>query len=158
MRREFMKTLTKLAEKDSRIVLLYGDVKQCMDEFERKFPERIFNMGNAEQSMVGIAAGMALEGLRPVVYTITPFIIRRAMEQVILDVDQQKASVILAGFDSCYETQGITHSGSDARALSGVLKNTACYFPNNPIETRDSLVKAMKSNSPAFFSLTRYQE
>ncbi len=155
MRRIFMSTLVELAEKDDKIVLLYGDVKQEMQDFERKFPNRIYNMGNAEQSMVSIAAGMALEGLRPVVYTLTPFIIKRALEQVSLDVDQQNVPVILVGYDHCYSTQGPTHSGEGAKQLTGILKNTKCYFPKNSEETRRDLIKAHGENSPAFFSLKR---
>ena len=155
MRRIFMKVLTELAETDDRIILLYGDIKQEMDEFERRWPDRIFNMGIAEQSMVGIAAGMALEGLRPVVYSFTPFLIKRAMEQISLDVDQQKAQVILVGYDSCYPTQGPTHSGEDAKTLYRMLKNTKCYFPTGSVETREYLLKAYKEGGPAFFSLRR---
>lgn len=155
MRREFMKTLVELAEKDDKIILLYGDVKQCMDDFEKKFPNRIYNMGNAEQSMVGIASGMALEGLKPVVYTITPFIIKRALEQVSLDIDQQNVPVILVGYDSCYPTQGPTHSGEDAKKLTEILKNTKCYFPRSSRETRKYLIMAYKERCPTFFSLKR---
>ena len=155
MRREFMKVLVELAEKDDKIILLYGDVKQCMDDFEKRFPKRIYNMGLAEQSMVGIAAGMALEGLKPVVYTLTPFIIKRALEQVSLDVDLQKAQVILVGFDSCYPTQGPTHCGEDAIKLATILINTKCYFPKDSEETREYLMKAYKEGGPAFFSLKR---
>ena len=150
-----MQTLVELAETDKNIILLYGDVKQCMDEFQLKYPDRIYNMGNAEQSMVSIASGMALEGLRPVVYTLTPFIIKRALEQVSLDVDQQNVPVILVGYDSCYPTQGPTHSGEDAKQLTTILKNTKCYFPKNSKETREYLIKAHKENFPAFFSLKR---
>ena len=150
-----MKTLVELAEKDDKIILLYGDVKQEMNDFEKKFPTRIYNMGNAEQSIVSIASGMALEGLKPVVYTLTPFIIKRALEQVSLDVDQQNVPVILVGYDSCYPTQGPTHCGEDAKGISIIFKNIKCYFPKNSKETRKFLIKAHKEGCPAFFSLKR---
>ena len=73
MRRQFGKTIVKLAEKDERIVLIIGDVEQEMKEFMEKFPNRFYNLGICEQSMISIAAGMALEGLRPIVYSITSF-------------------------------------------------------------------------------------
>ncbi len=158
MRRAFMQRLTELAKKDSKIVLLYGDVKQEMNEFERLFPERIFNMGNAEQSMVGIAAGMASNGLRPVVYTITPFLIKRALEQISLDIDQQKVPVILVGYDSCYAIQGPTHNGIDSKEICKIFKNIDCYFPSSLEETIKMLNQAHGKNTPAFFSLKRYNQ
>ncbi len=150
-----MKTVVELAEKDEKIILLFGDIKQCMEEFEKKFPNRLFNMGVAEQTMVGVAAGLALEGLKPVVYTITPFIIKRALEQVSLDIDLQKVPVILAGWDKCYDTLGPTHSGKDAWAITKILKNTNCYFPLNSEETRKAVLDAYGKKGPAFISLKR---
>ena len=80
MRRTFGQTIVKLAEKDDRIVLLTCDVVQEMDEFINKYISRFFNLGLTEQSTISIAAGMALEGLRPIVYSITPFLIERPFE------------------------------------------------------------------------------
>ena len=77
MRRAFGKTIVKLAEKDEKLILISGDVEQEMDEFKKKFPERYFNFGLCEQSMISAAAGMAAEGLRPYVYSITPFLIAK---------------------------------------------------------------------------------
>jgi transketolase len=83
MRREFGKIITELAKKDEKIYLLSGDIGYAIfDDFREKFPGRFINLGVCEQSIVSIASGMALEGLKPYVYTITPFIIERAFEQV----------------------------------------------------------------------------
>jgi len=155
MRKQFMKTLTELAGLDNGIVLLYGDIKQCMDEFQKKFPNRIYNMGLAEQSMISIAAGMALEGLKPVVYSFTSFLSKRALEQIFLDVDQQNAQVILVGYDSCYPTQGSTHNREGIEHISRIFKNMKCYFPQNSEETIKYLLKAYRKGGPAFFSLRR---
>ena len=88
MRRAFGKTIVKLAEKDERIVLLIGDVEQEMDDFINKFPDRFYNMGICEQTMISVAAGMAMEGFRPVVYSITSFLIERPFEQIKIDIDE----------------------------------------------------------------------
>ena len=74
MRRRFGKVLSKIAEKDKKIVLLVGDIGfGIFDDFRRNHPKRFFNLGICEQSIIGFASGLALEGLKPWVYTITPF-------------------------------------------------------------------------------------
>ena len=64
---------------------------------EKIIPKRFFNMGICEQSIIGLSAGMALEGLKPWVYTITP-LIERPFEQVKLDINQQNVNVKLVGY------------------------------------------------------------
>ena len=76
MRRRFGKLINELANKDNKIVLLVGDIGYgIFDDFRKENPDRFFNLGICEQSLIGTASGMALEGLKPWVYTITPFLI-----------------------------------------------------------------------------------
>lgn len=152
MRRQFGKTICRLAEKDPSIVLLIGDVKQEMDEFIRKFPTRFFNLGLCEQSMISIAAGMATEGLRPVVYTLTPFLIERPFEQVKIDIDEQDLPVMLVG-NSDYPTHGPTHRPLNAEGLIGLFKNTVGYFPRNSFETEKAMLDAYLMKKPAIICL-----
>lgn len=99
MRRRFGKIITELAEKDEKIHIIVGDIGyRVFDEFRDKYPDRFFNMGICEQSIIGVSAGMALEGLKPWVYTITPFLIERPFEQIKLDIDQQNVDVKLVGY------------------------------------------------------------
>ncbi len=155
MRKEFAKTLVELAEKDKTIVLLIGDFGYgVIDEFKEKFPERFFNFGIAEQEMIGHAAGMALEGLKPYVYTITPFLIERPFEQVKLDIDQQNVNVKLIGYAD-YPDQGPTHSEIDARWLMSKFKNIESYFPKDSEETRQAVLESYKYERPAFISLKK---
>ena len=91
MRVAFGETLMKLADKDERIVLLTGDVEQEMNPFKEKYPNRFFNLGLTEQAITSMAAGLAIEGYRPIVYSITPFVIERPYEQVKIDIDEQNA-------------------------------------------------------------------
>lgn len=158
MRRQFGKTIVEIARKDSRIVLLYGDVKQNMDEFEALFPERIFNVGICEQSMVSMAAGMALEGLRPVLYSLTPFLVERALEQWKMDVDQMDAPVIGVGYSS-YPTHGPSQTplgGTQAPWLIGVpFKHTRLAFPVDSAGADRALWDAYACVSPAIICLKR---
>ena len=152
MRRAFGKTIVKLAEKDEKIILISGDVEQEMEEYKKKFPNRYFNMGLCEQSMISLAAGMAAEGLRPYVYSITPFLIERPFEQVKLDIDQQKANVKLVGFAD-YPTLGPTHSELDGKKISKLFKNIKSFFPKDTIETEKNVLKCYKNKGPNFISL-----
>lgn len=158
MRKQFGKTITELAEKDDKIVLLIGDFGySIIDEFKSKFPERFFNMGICEQSMISIAAGMAMEGLKPYVFTITPFLIERPFEQVKLEIDLQKTNVKLIGYAD-YPEQGPTHSEIDAPYMMKMFKNIVSYFPKNAEETRLALIESHRSNRPAFISLKKDKE
>ena len=99
MRRKFGKLINEIAKKDEKVILLVGDIGYgIFDDFRENHPKRFFNMGICEQSLIGVASGMALEGLKPWVYTITPFLIERPFEQIKLDIDQQKANVKLVGY------------------------------------------------------------
>lgn len=155
MRKEFGKTLVDLAEKDENIVLVVGDFGyKIIDEFKSKFPNRFFNFGVAEQSMVGHAAGMALEGLKPYVYTITPFLIERPFEQIKLDIDQQNVNVKLIGYAD-YPDQGPTHAEIDARWLMSKFENIKSYFPRNSEETKRALIESYEHQRPTFISLKK---
>lgn len=153
MRIEFGKIITELAEKDENIYLLSGDIGYAIfDDFRKKFPRRFINLGICEQSIIGVASGMALEGLKPYVYTITPFLIERAFEQIKLDVDQQNVNVKLVGYAD-YPTQGPTHAEIDAPWLMSRFKNIISYFPKNSQEARNFLLASHERKNPVFISL-----
>jgi transketolase len=153
MRRKFGKIIDDLAKKDDKIVLLVGDIGYSIfDDFRKNHPKRFFNLGICEQSLIGVASGLALEGLKPWVYTITPFLIERPFEQIKLDINQQKANVKLVGFAD-YPHLGPTHSELDAKKLMSLFKNIKSYFPNNSQETERFVKKCYKRNGPTFISL-----
>ena len=81
MRRIFGKVINEIAKKDSKVILIVGDIGYgIFDDFRRDNPSKFFNLGICEQSIIGFASGAALEGLKPWVYTITPFLIERPFE------------------------------------------------------------------------------
>ncbi len=153
MRRIFGKVINEIAKKDDKVVLIVGDIGYgIFDDFRRDNPKKFFNLGICEQSIIGFASGMALEGLKPWVYTITPFLIERPFEQIKLDIDQQKANVKLIGFAD-YPTLGPSHKEIDAKKTMGVFKNIKSYFPKNSIETKKFVHKIYQNNIPSFISL-----
>ena len=153
MRRKFGKIINELANKDKNIYLLVGDIGYgIFDDFRKNHPNRFINMGICEQSLIGVASGMALEGLKPWVYTITPFLIERPLEQIKLDVNQQKANVNLVGFAD-YPSLGPTHSELNAKKLMSLMSNIKSFFPKNSIETEKFAKRMSKINGPTFMSL-----
>ena len=134
MRYKFGTLITELARKDKDIVLIVGDIGyRVFDEFREEFPERFFNFGICEQTIISAASGLALEGLKPWVYTITPFLIERPFEQIKLDINQQKANVKLVGFAD-YPTLGPTHSEINAKKMMQLFKYIKSFFPRNNSE------------------------
>ena len=135
MRRSFGKIITRLDDKDEKIYVIVGDIGyRVFDEFREKYPDRFINMGICEQSMIGVSSGTALEGLKPWVYPIIPFLIERPLEQVKLDIEQQKVNVKLVVF-SDYPTLGPTHTELNGEKMMQLFKNINSYFPKNGDET-----------------------
>lgn len=152
MRRAFGKTIVKLAEKDEKIILISGDVEQEMDEYKKKFPRRYINAGLCEQTMISMAAGMAAEGLRPYVYSITPFLIERPFEQIKIDIDVQNLPVTLIG-NSDYPSHGPTHRPLNAQKLVSMFKNIMGYFPRSQFETEKAMLDSYIMKQPAIICI-----
>ena len=158
MRRRFGKLISELAIKDQKIVLLVGDIGYgIFDDFRKQHPKRFFNLGICEQSLLGTAAGMSLEGLKPWVYTITPFLIERPFEQLKLDIDQQSVNVKLVGFAD-YPKLGPTHSETNAEKIMELFKNIKPFFPKNSQETENAVLECHKNIGPNFISLKTDKE
>jgi len=153
MRRKFGKLINELAKKDEKIVLIVGDIGYgIFDDFRKNHPKKFFNFGICEQSLIGSAAGMALEGLKPWVYTITPFLIERPFEQIKLDIDQQNANVKLVGFAD-YPNLGPSHSELNGKKMMKLFKNIKSFFPKNSEQTAQIVKKVSQTKGPAFISL-----
>ena len=153
MRRTFGKVITELAKKDEKIFLLVGYIGyRVFDEFREKFPHRFINMGICEQSMISVSAGMALEGIKPWVYTITPFLIERPFEQIKLDINQQNVNVKLVGFAD-YPHLGPTHTELNGNEMMKLFTNITSFFPSDGEETKEMTNQAYMKKGPAFISL-----
>jgi len=153
MRRRFGEVITRLADEDDKVIVIVADIGyRVFDEFREKHPNRFINMGICEQSIIGAASGMALEGLKPWVYTITPFLIERPFEQVKLDIDQQNVNVNLVGFAD-YPSLGPTHTELNAKKMMQLFRNIEAFFPKDGGETESVIMQAYRSESPSFISL-----
>lgn len=161
MRNTFAKTLTQIATTDKRVVLLSGDIGNRMfDGFKAVAPDRFFNCGIAEGCMMSTAAGMGLCGLRPVVYTITPFVTTRCLEQIKIGVAYHKSPVIIVGTGSglSYSELGPTHHSLDEiGALRGIPElNIAA--PIDALELEEQLRDALTKETPTYIRIGKKGE
>ncbi len=120
MRNTFAKVIREQAEKNKNIVLLSGDIGNKMfDEFKKNCPKQFLNCGIAEANMMSMASGMALCGIKPVIYTITPFTTLRCFEQIKIGVGYHNVPVIIVGTGSglSYAELGPTHHSLEDIAI-----------------------------------------
>jgi len=161
MRNAFAAEVTALASEDERIVLLSGDVgNRLFNDYKARFPGRFFNCGVAEANMTSMAAGMALCGLRPITYTITPFATTRCLEQIRVDVCYQNVPVIIVGVGGglSYAGLGATHHSMEDIALLRVLPNMTVICPGDAVEVRLALRAAVKHKGPVYIRLGKKNE
>lgn len=112
MRKQFPKTVETLMSQNERLVVLLGDIGVFgFRNIFSDYPDRIYNIGILEQSTIGVAAGLALEGMIPVVHTIAPFIVERSLEQLKLDFGYQQlgGNFVSVGASYDYAALGCTH-------------------------------------------------
>ena len=153
MREEAARTATDLFLEDPRVAIVLAEISTPY--FERAFasdPARAVNVGIMEQTMVGVAAGLAMEGFHPVVHTITPFLVERPLEQLKIDFGYQRlgGTFISVGSSYDYGAEGATHhSPGDAQVLSSI-PGMQILVPGTPSEI-DLLIRQTYSNgSPTY--------
>ncbi len=161
MRNAFAAEVTELAARDPRVVLLSGDIgNRLFDGFKERCPGRFFNCGVAEANMMGMAAGLAMDGLRPVVYTITPFITTRCLEQIRVDVCYHDLPVTIVGVGAglAYASLGPTHHACEDIALLRALPNMAVVCPADATEVRLALRAAIERGRGTYLRLGKKGE
>lgn len=159
MRKTFINTLIDLARKDKDIVLITPDMGfSVLEPFFDEFPERAINCGIAEQNAVSIASGLALMGKKPYVYTIIPFLVERAFEQVKLDVAYMNTNVKLVGIGAgfTYGTAGATHHAIEDISLMRTLPNMTVCCPGDNNEAEQIIRKTVNNDKPMYIRIGRH--
>ncbi len=161
MRKASVKKLTELASYDENIYLLTGDLGfSVFDDFRQRFPNNFINMGLSEASMIGVAAGMAMEGKRVFVYSIIPFVTFRVLEQIRNDICLQNLPVKIIGVGEglTYGTSGPTHHAIEDIGVMSSLPNMVVLSPGDSIEAEKLVEESINLNSPCYIRLGKNSE
>lgn len=156
MRTAFIQTLFELAEKDADIMLLTADLGyKLFDTFREAFPKQFINMGVAEQNMIGVAAGLGLEGKKVYCYSMVPFLIFRTLDQIRVDLCYHNIGVTLIGVGGglTYGLEGMTHHGIEDIAVMRTLPNMTVIAPGDPVECRGAILASARHEGPLYVRL-----
>lgn len=155
----FARTIQRIGQVDDRVFLVVNDSigSSKVAEFVRAWPERVVNVGIAEQNMVGVAAGLANSGKIPFVCGASCFLSARALEQIKIDVAYSRANVKLCGFSSgvAYGALGPTHHSIEDLAWTRAIPDLTVIVPADPIETEQAVAAAVRATGPVFLRLSR---
>jgi transketolase len=159
MREVFGDTVTELANDDPRIVMLDGDLGSSTrgEVFQRAHPERFFQMGIAEQNMLGVAAGMASVGLIPYISTFVAFAVIRPLDQIRVLIAQPQLNVkITAGYSGLFTGRaGKTHQVVDDVSIMRAMPNMVIVSPADDAETAQVLRWSAGYAGPVYIRLVR---
>jgi transketolase len=161
LRRAFSDALVKIAAEDDRVIFLTGDLGfQVFDEFCTRFPGRYVNVGVAEAQLVDCAAGLALEGWRPIVYSIASFITGRAFEQIRVMASYHNLPMVVvgAGGGYTYGSSGVTHHAKEDLGLMSLLPNFAVVAPGDPGEVHALMPQLVNRKGPSYIRIGRFGE
>ena len=158
-RNAYVETLAELAHKNHRIVGVVNDSvgSSKLDAFKRAFPDRLINVGIAEQDMVGVAAGLASGGRIAFVSAASCFLTGRALEQIKADVAYSNRNVKLFGMSPgmAYGELGATHHSIEDIAWLRAIDNMTIVVPADPIETAAAMRWAAEIEGPVFIRVSR---
>ena len=156
MRETFVETVDTALDANERLALVLADISA--DRFvaaAERHPRRVLNVGIREQAMMGVAGGLALAGMRPVVHTITPFLVERPFEQIKLDINHQGVGAVLVSTGASYDYPGAgrTHMAPGDIALLDTLPGWTAHVPGHPAELPGMLTAAFDGDGPVYLRL-----
>ena len=161
MRNAFARAMTELAVEREDVCLLSGDIGNRMfDRYKEVAAKRFINCGIAEGNMMSVAAGMGLSGLRPVIYTITPFTTTRCLEQIRTGVAYHEAPVVIVGTGSglSYAELGATHHSLEDIAIMRNIPNMRVCAPADSMELISQLRQAINDAKPTYIRIGKKGE
>ncbi len=156
MRNAFSDALVAAAVSDPRVLLLTGDHGYALfDQFRKKFPNQYINCGVAEQNMVGVAAGLAKAGFRPVVYGLAAFVPIRVLEQIKIDICYEKLPVILIGDGAglVYSHLGTSHQSTEDIACTRSIPELMVLSPADRHEMKACMELAFHDAEPTYIRM-----
>ncbi len=156
----FADTLIALAHEDERIVAVRNDSvgSSNLTKFKAEFPDRMINVGIAEQDLVGVAAGLANGGLIPFASAAAPFLTGRALEQVKADVAYSQARVVLCGQSPglAYGELGPTHHSIEDLSWLRAVADLPIVVPADPVQTAQAVRWAAANPGPSYLRIPRF--
>mgnify|MGYP003646798380 CR=1 FL=1 len=159
LRNEFASITKELIKNDKSSVLLIGDISHyLLRDTEKNAPDRFYNIGICEQATVSVAAGMAVEGMRPIVHTIAPFVIERAYEQIKVGLGYQKTDVTIVTVGGTYDYAdlGCTHHCYSDIGLMRAIPGMEVYAPSSPLELKTLFEENWGNGNPKYFRLSAF--
>ena len=159
MRERFIAVVGDLLDLDEKTVIVLAVISHSLfadSGIEARHPERIIDVGIREQAQIGVAAGLALEGFKPIVTSYAPFLVERTFEQVKLDFDHQGTSAILASVGGSWDGSewGRTHQAPEDVALMASLRSWTIHVPGHPDELETSLRHAHSRGARTYIRMT----
>jgi transketolase len=159
-RKAFAETLLELARADERIVAVCNDSvgSSNLTGFRDEFPDRLINVGIAEQDLVGVGAGLANAGMIPFVSAAAPFLTGRALEQIKADAAYSKVHVVLCGQSPgmAYGELGPTHHSIEDLSWTRAVADLDVVVPADPGQTRAAVRWAAYTDAPVYLRIPRF--
>jgi transketolase len=153
MRSAFSKSIVEAARVDSKVVLLTGDHGYALfDDFRKVLPHQFINAGIAEQNMVGVAAGLAKAGFKPIVYGLSAFVPIRVLEQIKIDVCYENLPVVFIGDGAgvVYSALGSSHQSTEDIAVLRPIPNIQILSPCDASEMDYAMAHALDFKAPVY--------
>ncbi len=152
MRTRFYSVATSLLDEDERVAVVLA----AIGAGELPQHPRVFNVGIREQLMIGVAAGLALEGMRPVVHSYTPFLVERPYEQIKLDLGHQDVGAVLVSTGASYDASrsGRTHQAPEDVAVLAALPGWTIHVPGHADEVERLTRAAVSGDGRVYIRLS----
>jgi transketolase len=159
MRKKFVEVTTKIFQLDHKVILLLGDIGVfSFNALSVQYPTRVINTGIMEQTMIGFAAGLSKSGLVPIVHSINPFLIERALEQIKIDFAYQElpGNIVSVGASYDYAGLGPTHHGPADIPILFNIPNACIFVPGSKEEFEELFIANYNNGKLNYFRISEF--